>query len=262
MDRLSVLDTVSQAGRIIAAWWPVFLGLALLAHVPSLVAEIGFVDMATPPDEDGHPVGENDVEGVPPDGGILFLIAISSFLLQGLANAALVHATGQVLQGTPPGFVSSVTAAFRRLLPVIGVTLLHALILLGAAFAVVLPGLVSGAEALTGLLSIAAAGLILFLYLVFFVAIPACMVEGTGPVASLNRSVMLTRGQRGPLLGVIATIAVAFLAALAVAEGASTVLGTVATTILRYGVIAAAGAFSGALSAIVYGELHRLTRHT
>jgi hypothetical protein len=105
-----------------------------------------------------------------------------SFLLSAFTQAVVLHAAFQDMRGRPVGLGESLQTGLARFLPVIGASIV-------AGFAV---GLAS--------LLLFVPGLMVFCML--YVTLPACVVERTGPLASLGRSSELTKGHRWKIFAI------------------------------------------------------------
>ncbi len=108
------------------------------------------------------------------------------FLSTSLLSATLVYGTIIQLRGGHASAMESVVKGLGLLVPVIAVSLLAGLITLAGTLLLVIPGILA--------------------FTVLWVAVPAAVVERTGIMASLRRSVELTDGYRWRVLGVIAVI--------------------------------------------------------
>ena len=125
--------------------------------------------------------------------------------------------------------------ASRRFLPVIGVAFLTTLLTGLASLLLIIPGLI--------------------LFMAWYVAIPACVVERLGPWTSLQRSAALTKGNRWKVARLIIVLAVITgigegLVAAVTAEAGMTI-GLIANLIWS----ALVGAFSAILGVVIYHDL-------
>ena len=115
------------------------------------------------------------------------IIAIASFIvimfLSPLAVAINLHAAFQSMRGRPVSLGESVAGGLSRFLPLLGVMILFTL---GATL---------------GFLLLIVPGIILMV--MWYVAVPACVLERTGPARSLGRSRELTKGYRWKIFGLI-----------------------------------------------------------
>ena len=97
-----------------------------------------------------------------------------------IGQAVIVHAALQDMRRRPVRLVESLNVALRAFWPLIGIALAGLLTMVGLMLMVV-PGLI--------------------LSTLWFVVLPACIVEQLGPGASLRRSQELTKGYRWKVLG-------------------------------------------------------------
>jgi len=118
-----------------------------------------------------------------------FVAAILMLLLGPLTQATVLHVAFQDIRGGPVSLTTAVQAVFSRFLPLIGLT-----ICMGVAIA-------------AGLLLLIVPGLILMI--MWYVVLPACIVERRGVFASMERSSALTKGHRWPLFGTWLLFAIA-----------------------------------------------------
>ena len=118
-----------------------------------------------------------------------FLMAALSLVLQMLCTAVILHASIEDMRGQPVHPLDSVAKAFARLLPILGLSLCTTIATLAGFLLVLVPGFVVLA--------------------ILFVALPACLVERRGPIASMVRSADLTRGHRWQLFGLAVVMGLA-----------------------------------------------------
>jgi hypothetical protein len=112
-------------------------------------------------------------------GGILAVLLFIGLYM--VAEAVILLGAFQRLRGHPLQVGAALQRAFNRFFPLIGLSILFSLaILLGLALLVV-PGLI--------------------LLCMWSVVVPACIVEGHGPTASMTRSAELTKGYRWQIFG-------------------------------------------------------------
>jgi hypothetical protein len=147
-----------------------------------------------------------------------FALAILLMLVHSIALAAVTHAVSEAYLGrrsTVRGSYRSIQGKFWRLIGVIvnvAVRLFGILALVFAVIAAVGALLIGGFAASRGQAVVAAAtvllvlllyilGLAAFVYLAlrYAVSIPALMIENLGVLATVRRSVQLTRGRRGQI---------------------------------------------------------------
>ena len=157
-------------GRSRSMLWrhfPTFLVLGVIASSPILLP--AFTQTAEPADEEIL-------------GDLLWTtLLIAPLVLFGtIGQAVVIHATFQDMRGGSIRSVESLNVILRGLWPLIGLALASLLTLLGLML-IIVPGLI--------------------LWTLWFVALPACIVERIGPWTSLRRSRELTRGHRWKVLG-------------------------------------------------------------
>jgi len=109
-------------------------------------------------------------------------LTIEGFLLTG----AFTYAVFRQLRGQPAGLSRCVSIAVSRLLPMLGVSLLTLLALIGGCILFCVPGLIALAA--------------------LWVTVPVSVVERQGLFNTLQRSIDLTRGARFPILGLVLLI--------------------------------------------------------
>lgn len=117
-------------------------------------------------------------------------IGLVGLPLSCILAAAVTFAVIEHIGGRKPGVGACLAKGLSQILPVLGVTLLFTLIFLGGLILLIVPG-------------------IIFLVM-YYVAIPVCVIERPGIGASLSRSAALTKGHRWTVFGsffVIALIA-------------------------------------------------------
>jgi hypothetical protein len=98
-----------------------------------------------------------------------------------IINGSIVYAVYQAFLGGRASFGESVSRGAARLGSLIGVTILTSLALTGGFLLFVIPGVL--------------------LLCMWYVAVPACVLERLGPVKSLKRSAELTKEYRWQILG-------------------------------------------------------------
>ena len=130
-----------------------------------------------------------------------------------LVTGAAVFGVVQDLRGAEVGIGTCITEGLRRMPATIGVTLLMWVYLLSAMLAIGILGslgaglvgfLTGGSAAVTGLVLIAVlAGAVGWIFSMFWVAVPVCVLEAPGVSASLGRSARLTNRHRWKILLVL-----------------------------------------------------------
>ena len=104
-----------------------------------------------------------------------------TLLMFAVCQPAILFGAFQTMRSRDFELGEALAKAVERLMPVLGVSLLMLAAILAGSLLLLIPGLV--------------------LWTMFMVAVPACVVERLGPIASLRRSAGLTKGNRLRLFG-------------------------------------------------------------
>jgi hypothetical protein len=133
----------------------------------------------------------------------IFLAAIVAIGLYMVGQAVLLLGAFQRLRGQPLRVGEAVQRALGRFVPLAGLGILWMLVIGGisAVYIAIAFGLW---DALAGWVFVLAPAFIIpltILFLMWTVAVPACVVEGSGPTDSMGRSAVLTKGYRWKILG-------------------------------------------------------------
>jgi uncharacterized membrane protein len=208
----SLGDVFGLSSSILGANFPQFAALGAIASLPLLAILILFPETATGDAGGGQPV-------TPLLAVVALLSVILIFPMMIVAQAMILFGAFQDMLGRPVRILPSIGVGLARILPIIGLSVVQAAgVLLGFALFVI-PGIIVA--------------------LAWSVALPVCVVEKLGPIASLRRSAALTKGHRWKLLGI--SVSLAFAGAL---------IGGAINGNLAYGAI---------LSVVIYRDL-RVTK--
>jgi len=172
-------------------------------------------------------------------GSIIVGLLIATLLLGVVylgSQAMIAYGTFQILSGRNFSFGDALRHTTRRILSIVGAVVL---IWLAAIIVVFLDGIVVGVVgAVIGQSGASVLGFLIIMIEMFFattalfVTIPVCTVEPVGPLASLTRSVKLTKGHRWQIIGLLLIAGLGtFIAAIVV----SAVAGGVALSALGDG---------------------------
>lgn len=171
-----------RVGQVFSRAWTVlsgnvtkFLPLTAILALPDLVAVI-------PGISDGTAV-RNAAPNI--SAGAILAIAgsvIVWIILNIVTEATVLYGSFQAMRNRPVEIGESLKKGLARLVPIIGLS-----ICVGLAVVV-------------GMMLLAVPGFILLS--MFFVALPACVVEGLGPFQSMGRSSALTKGHRWKIFGI------------------------------------------------------------
>jgi hypothetical protein len=226
-----------RIGHIFSLAWSVlsqnFLKFAVIAGVASLPL-IAVSQVVNP---------ANALASVPLIGAAL-AVWIVLFLL---CQAILLHASFQYMIGRSVNLIESSKVALGRFFPIIGIGFIAI-----AALVVYVAGLGALSVALNQLLQspgvvvlVVLIGMVpaVILFLMWFVAVPACVVERLGPFYSLGRSRALTKGHRWKIFGLQLVL---LIAALVIG-----ILVGIVMALVQLGVAAAGAILAKTLSAIL-----------
>jgi hypothetical protein len=127
----------------------------------------------------------------------MVIVALLVFAIYMGVMAAITYGTVQDLRGQSVGIGGLLQSAVNLIPPVLGTFI----VLLGVFFVLAIVAVILAFIPILGV--IADAVLFAFVYIIFWVVIPVAVVERPGPVASLKRSIELTKGNRWRILGII-----------------------------------------------------------
>lgn len=124
--------------------------------------------------------------------GFLWLL-LATLALSLPAMIATIAAADQALRGTPVHLGDTLGAIGPRYLPFLGLVIVLGIAVGVGTMLLLIPGI--------------------YLMVLWFVALPVCVIESAGPIDSLRRSATLTRGNRWQIFGIgvvyfIVTVAV------------------------------------------------------
>jgi hypothetical protein len=132
-----------------------------------------------------------------------FIYLLSTFLLQ----ATVIHATVAYLNEKPAPVASCLATGLSSLLQLILITVLMFSALIAGMMLFVIPGII--------------------LAIMWFVAVPACVVERTGVIGAFRRSRELTRGHRWAIFGLYVVFLIFSIGLAAALQTPTTVEGAV-----------------------------------
>jgi hypothetical protein len=163
---------ISRSRSMLWRHFPTFFVAGLIASSPSLL--LAFTLTAEPADEEllSHLLW------------ILFIL-VSLMMFSTIGQAVVIHAVFQDMRRGPVRLVESLNVVLRRFWPLIGLAFAGLLTLVGLML-VIVPGLI--------------------LSTLWFVGVPACIIEQLGAWTSLRRSLELTRGHRWKVFGLTALL--------------------------------------------------------
>jgi hypothetical protein len=121
-------------------------------------------------------------------GKVTLFRGILTYVLTIIAQATTLYGAFQEMRGEAFTIGQSLTVGLRRALPLIGVAICAGLAIGLATLLLVVPGLIVAC--------------------MLYVAVPVCVIEQSGPTASIRRSAMLTRGYRWPIFGLLLLVGI------------------------------------------------------
>jgi MFS family permease len=169
--------------------------------------------------------------------GLLMMAAVAFWgLAMMIAQAIVLYGTFQDMRGKPMRFGEAIVKGFARFFPILGLAICS-LIAVGAGFVLlIIPGIIFG--------------------VMFYVALPACVVERLGPIASMKRSIALTKGHRWKIFGILILIGLLSGIGGAVIATILTIAGGAKTMLIgRFLWQAIMGAFGAVVVAVIYHDL-------
>jgi hypothetical protein len=157
-------SVMNGAWRILSANFPFFFAISLIVSLPHL-----FTLLSPPrPTNLGY--------------GFVFVLLAGLFLTP-IGQAVMLYGAFQKLRGQRFEMGEAFQRALARFFPLIGLAILSSLGIGLASMLLLVPGLI--------------------LMVMWSVVVPACVIEGLGPTASMARSSQLTKGHRWKIFGAV-----------------------------------------------------------
>lgn len=169
--------------------------------------------------------------------GFLIIGAAAFWLLAYMfVQAVILYGTFQDMRGKPARPGEAIIKGFTRLLPIIGIAICTMLAVTAGFVLLIIPGIIFA--------------------LMFYVSVPACVVERLGPIQSMKRSAALTKGHRWKVLGILLVVGLlSAIGAAVVAAVLGVVGGATVALIGRFLWQAIMGAFGAVVAAVIYHDL-------
>jgi len=179
---LRVGHVFSSAWDIFSANFARFFAIGLVVALPNLLL------LMTVPTE-------TNAFGTTPApaalGWRVFIGLAIMMVLNLMSQAVILYIAFQYLRGQQVSMGEALQRGLARFLPILGLVILFGLGIWVGFLLLIIPGIM--------------------LMVRWSVAVPACVLEGTGPVASLGRSAALTKGHRWKIFGIFLLIWIASL---------------------------------------------------
>jgi hypothetical protein len=175
----------------------------------------------------------------PPNRGSSSWAPLLVLLLAPVTQAVILYGAFQDMRGRPFGIGESVKRGLSRFVPIIGLSICFSIVV-GLGFVLlIVPGL--------------------FFLTMFFVALPACVLERLGPVQSMTRSAELTKGFRWKVFAVglvvfLAAIVVTAIFDVALLRSSHELYARIGNFVWQ----AVFGAYCSVVTAILYSDLRRV----
>ncbi|WP_158814374.1 hypothetical protein [Methylocapsa sp. S129] len=177
---LRVGDVFSRSLKIFAAHWIAYCGMMAVGYAPIaavMAAATAAVATGSMHGMQGHNVAIIAL-------ALIVMIGLLASLL--LAPAAISFGAAQDMSGRGFSMSPSLRMALRRSPAILGLTILIVLYGMFGLILLIIPGLI--------------------IFCVYSVAIPACIIEGLGPIKSMSRSAFLTKGNRWRVFGILCVL--------------------------------------------------------
>ena len=178
------------------------------------------------------------IESAPPElrGFAPFVILAFTFFLQPLSTAIILYGAFQHMRGRSFNLGEAIAGGLARFFPLLGVMLLGTLAIMLGLILLLIPGLI--------------------LMVMWYVAVPVCVVEKAGPVQSLSRSQELTKGFRWKLFGLyILAVVIGMVGGAILPVLGAAVAGTIGAFVLQTVWQGVAQAFGSVLIVVAYHDL-------
>jgi hypothetical protein len=168
---------------------------------------------------------------------VYFLVlALLAALLAVINQAALFYGAIQKMRGQEFGIGETLGRGLARFFPILGVLICGGLGAGLASLLFVIPGII--------------------LMVAWYVALPACVIERLGPIASLSRSFYLTKGNRWRVFGIlIITVVINFVVQFVLFPVVARVAGQAVSGFGLFIWMALFQAFNSVVVAVLYHDL-------
>ena len=218
---LRVGSIISRSASVLSRHFLAFFIVSLMGYLPTLL--MARTLFAEPLDQALSVQGSRVL-------GLVGFIVLST-----LGDAVIMHAAFQDVRRRPVRLAESLNVGLRRFLPIVGFAFVAFFLIWLGLILLIIPGLI--------------------LYTMWFVGLPACVIERLGPWRSLRRSRELTKGHRWKLFGLALLLLITSLGGLLIHFGLSAVAGPVVGLIGRLIWRGIWGAFATVVVTVTYHDL-------
>jgi hypothetical protein len=156
-------SVINGAWNVFSANFPLFFGVGLFVGLPHLLFLRG---------TQASGAGWSVVIGI-----------FAWLLLATIGQTVILYGAFRKLRGQPVDIGETLQRGLTRFLPLVGLAFLYSLGIMLGLLLLVVPGII--------------------LMVMWAVVVPACVVEGLSPTASMSRSSKLTKGHRWKIFGVM-----------------------------------------------------------
>jgi hypothetical protein len=221
-EPFSVGRALSRTFSVFSHGFIQFIVLTATAYVPLLILQVVLI---------GNPRAaiERPILAI-------FVPMIVVFIVGRISTATCLFGAYQIMRGRAFTIGASLMVALRRFWAILATSILGGLFAGFGLMLLVVPGFI--------------------VICAIYVALPACVIERLGPVASLKRSRALTKGNRWQIFGLYLVLAVLeWLLSFGFAFVAKTIAGPVVGVYAQLAGQILVGAFASVLYAVVYHDL-------
>jgi len=230
---VSVGRVLSRSFELLSGSFVKFVILTAIVWAPSLVYQLFFF----PPSSGIGTGGAATLAALGKVGlGRTLVNLLLPLTLSVISQAALLYGAFQQMRGRPFDVGSSLQKGLGRFFPVLGAAICLGLGVGFGTLLLIVPGII--------------------LWTMWYVAIPACVLEGIGPFEALSRSSFLTSGSRWKVLGLALVIVLIIAVPGAILQSVlGFTLGWSGLVIGAYVGRVLGGALAAIVAAVLYHEL-------
>jgi hypothetical protein len=221
-SNFSAGHVVNQTFSVLSRNLPPFFLVSLVANLPNALTYAPRMGVVAP--------------GSASAGLVLMFGGFGTMVLGTICQAALLYAAFDSMRGRPVDLAESLKVGLRRFFPVLGASICAVVLSALAFVALVIPGLI--------------------VVTMLFVTIPACVVEGLGPIKSMGRSARLTKGHRWKIFGLVFAMIIVGLIVQSILGGLGRAIGGPILGIIvlvLWGAVLSA--FNAILAIVIYHDL-------
>jgi hypothetical protein len=246
---------LSRAIEVLARHFLLFVGVTLVAWLLLIVTVVALV-LLIGPTFNVRFAAPGAIGAVGKMFFAFLFILLLCAVLYVLAQAVVLYGAFQAMRERPVNLGDCLKVAFSRFFPIVGIAICW---IIAVAAVGILTGLISAAVgppyvrvAISVMIFF---GLCMTLVTMWFVAIPACIVERLGPLASIGRSNALTKGCRWKIFGMILLVFAVTMILSLVTGPVLSLIGKVVSALGSLALNGVMGAFYAIYVAVTYHDL-------